>query len=154
MLVHPSGVDVPGSALRFLAARLRERRRALGIPWRRLGAGRTALLTLAPTFAEAVRAASMKAFVILDGTLLPIDRIAADRTFYSGVGTAELGLEHPPVAHGVVGVGRAVLVQAAAEGRCSSKRWSAPSNPPSRIRNVAAASAAIPLPTRYAFAIT
>lgn len=26
----------------------------------------------------------MKAFVLLDGTLLPIDRIAADRPFYSG----------------------------------------------------------------------
>ncbi len=39
---------------------------------------------LAPYLAEAVRAASRKAFVILDGTLLPIDRIAADRPFYSG----------------------------------------------------------------------
>jgi hypothetical protein len=39
---------------------------------------------LAPTLAEVVRAASMKAFVLLDGTLLPIDRIAADRPFYSG----------------------------------------------------------------------
>ena len=42
------------------------------------------LAALAPTLAEAVRAASMKAFVLLDGTLLPIDRIAADRPFYSG----------------------------------------------------------------------
>ncbi|NEB76588.1 transposase family protein, partial [Streptomyces sp. SID14478] len=32
----------------------------------------------------AVRAASMKAYVLLDGTLLAIDRIAADRPFYSG----------------------------------------------------------------------
>lgn len=39
---------------------------------------------LAATLAEAARAASMKAFVLLDGTLLPIDRIAADRPFYSG----------------------------------------------------------------------
>ena len=39
---------------------------------------------LAPGLAEAVRAASRKAFAILDGTLLPIDRIAADRPFYSG----------------------------------------------------------------------
>jgi hypothetical protein len=121
MLVYPSGVDVSTSALRFLAARLRERRRALGTRWRRLNAGRQALLTLAhlrngqpyaqlaagfeigtttayryiteavnllaalaPTLAEAVRAASTKAYVILDGTLLPIDRIAADRPFYSG----------------------------------------------------------------------
>ncbi|WP_330282259.1 IS5 family transposase [Streptomyces sp. NBC_00588] len=121
MLVYSSGVDVSSSALRFLAARLRERRRTLGTRWRRLSAGRQALLTLAhlrngqpyaqlaagfgvgtttvyryvneavellaalaPTLAEAVRAASMKAFVILDGTLLSIDRIAADRPFYSG----------------------------------------------------------------------
>ncbi|WP_409470761.1 IS5 family transposase [Streptomyces sp. HC307] len=42
------------------------------------------LAALAPTLAEAVRTASSKAFVLLDGTLLPIDRIAADRPFYSG----------------------------------------------------------------------
>lgn len=42
------------------------------------------LAALAPSLAEAVRAASTKAYLILDGTLLPIDRIAADRPFYSG----------------------------------------------------------------------
>ena len=42
------------------------------------------LATLAPTLTEAMNTASTKAFVILDGTLLPIDRIAADRPFYSG----------------------------------------------------------------------
>ena len=121
MLVYPSGVDVSSTALRFLAARLKERRRTLGTRWRRLSAGRQALLALAhlrngqpyaqlaagfgigtttvyryiteaiellaalaPTLAEAVRAASMKAYLILDGTLLPIDRIAADRPFFSG----------------------------------------------------------------------
>jgi hypothetical protein len=121
MLVYPSGVDVSSSALRFLAARLREHRRALGTRWRRLSAGRQALLALAhlrngqpyaqlaagfgigtttvyryvteavellaalaPTLTEAMRAASMKAYLLLDGTLLPIDRIAADRPFYSG----------------------------------------------------------------------
>ncbi|MEV8563464.1 transposase family protein [Streptomyces sp. NPDC051917] len=40
--------------------------------------------TLAPSLADAVRTASVKAYLILDGTLLPIDRIAADRPFYSG----------------------------------------------------------------------
>lgn len=38
----------------------------------------------ASDLATAVRSATRKAFVILDGTLLPIDRIAADRPFYSG----------------------------------------------------------------------
>ncbi|MBN3933202.1 IS5 family transposase [Streptomyces verrucosisporus] len=42
------------------------------------------LAALAPTLDEAARAASRKAYVLLDGTLLPIDRIAADRPFYSG----------------------------------------------------------------------
>lgn len=42
------------------------------------------LAALAPDLAEAVRAASHKAFVILDGTLLAIDGIAADQPFYSG----------------------------------------------------------------------
>jgi hypothetical protein len=117
MLPYPSGVDVSSSALRFLAARLRDHRRALGTRWRRLNAGRQAPLTLAhlrngqlttgfgigtttayryiteavnllaalaPTLTEAERATSTKAYVILDGTLLPIDRIAADRPFYSG----------------------------------------------------------------------
>lgn len=35
------------------------------------------LSTLAPTLAEAMKTIRTKAFVILDGTLLPIDRIAA-----------------------------------------------------------------------------
>ena len=42
------------------------------------------LATLAPSLTDAVRTASVKAYVILDGTLLPIDRIAADRPYYSG----------------------------------------------------------------------
>ncbi|PWI14476.1 IS5 family transposase [Streptomyces sp. Act143] len=42
------------------------------------------LAALVPGLADAVRTASVKAYLILDGTLLPIDRIAADRPFYSG----------------------------------------------------------------------
>lgn len=38
-----------------------------------------AAATLAPSGADAARTASTKAFVLLDGTLLPIDRIAADK---------------------------------------------------------------------------
>ena len=47
MLVYPSGVDVSSSALRLLSTRLRQHRRAIGSRWRRLSAGRQALLTLA-----------------------------------------------------------------------------------------------------------
>lgn len=121
MLVYPSGVDVSSSALRFLTQQLRRHRRTIGSRWRRLSAGRQALLALAhlrvghtyaqlaagfgvgtttayryvteavellaalaPSLADAVRTASVKAFVILDGTLLPIDRIVADHPFHSG----------------------------------------------------------------------
>ncbi|WP_327699800.1 transposase family protein [Streptomyces sp. NBC_00459] len=42
------------------------------------------LATLAPSLAEAMKTIRTKAFVILDGTLLPIDRIAADTPYYSG----------------------------------------------------------------------
>ncbi|MET7782552.1 transposase family protein [Streptomyces sp. NPDC005388] len=42
------------------------------------------LSVLAPSLEQAITTAAAKAFVILDGTLLPIDRIAADRPFYSG----------------------------------------------------------------------
>jgi hypothetical protein len=121
MLVYPSGIDLSSSALRFLSALLAVRRRDVGTRWRRLSAGRQALLVLAhlrcghtyaqlaagfgigtttvhryvaeavevlaaqaPDLAAAARTAARKAFVILDGTLLPIDRIAADRPYYSG----------------------------------------------------------------------
>ena len=116
MLVYPAGVDLSTSALRFLSRELAAHRREQGTRWRRLTAGRQALLVLAhlrcghtyaqlaagfgvgtttayryiteavgllaalaATLAEAVKTASTKAFVILDGTLLPIDRIATDR---------------------------------------------------------------------------
>jgi hypothetical protein len=42
------------------------------------------LAAVAPCLAEAMRTIRTKAFVILDGTLLPIDRIAADTPCYSG----------------------------------------------------------------------
>ncbi|WP_189152184.1 transposase family protein [Streptomyces lacrimifluminis] len=42
------------------------------------------LAALAPSLAEAMVTIRTKAFVILDGTLLPIDRIAADTPYYSG----------------------------------------------------------------------
>ncbi len=47
MLVYPSGVDVSSSALRFLTQQLRRHRHEIGSRWRRLSAGRQALLTLA-----------------------------------------------------------------------------------------------------------
>ncbi|MFD3844848.1 transposase family protein [Streptomyces microflavus] len=43
-----------------------------------------ALAAFAPSLAEAMLTIREKAFVILDGTLLPIDRIAADTPYYSG----------------------------------------------------------------------
>ncbi|MFD4968451.1 transposase family protein [Streptomyces sp. NPDC058417] len=42
------------------------------------------LAALAPTLQQAMQAAATKAYVTLDGTLLSIDRVAADRPFCSG----------------------------------------------------------------------
>ncbi|MGA5065262.1 transposase family protein [Streptomyces exfoliatus] len=121
MLVYPSSMDLSSRTLRCLTGRLAVRRGEIGTRWRRLTAGRQALLALAhlrcgdtyaqlaagfgigiatvdryireavevlasvaPTPAEVMPIARAKAFVILDGTLLPIDRIAADRPYYSG----------------------------------------------------------------------
>ncbi|MFJ9159229.1 transposase family protein [Streptomyces griseoviridis] len=121
MLVYPSSIDLSNRTLRYLSARLHARRGEIGTRWRRLPAGRQALLalghprcgdtyarlaagfrtgiatvhryirevidvlaSLAPTLTEAMKAIRTKAFVILDGTLLPIDRIAADTPYYSG----------------------------------------------------------------------
>ncbi|GAA3047712.1 hypothetical protein GCM10017562_07160 [Streptomyces roseofulvus] len=111
-----AGVAADGNPLRLPSPPPRDRLR-----WRRLSAGRQALLTLAhlrtghtyaqlatgfgvgtttafryvteavellaaraPSLTDAVRAASVKAYLILDGPLLPIDRMAADRPFHSG----------------------------------------------------------------------
>ncbi|MFK0100172.1 transposase family protein [Streptomyces sp. NPDC091040] len=121
MLVYPSSIDLSSRTLHYLSARLHARRREVGTRWRRLPAGRQALLALAhlrcgdtyaqlaagfrisiatvyryirevidvlaalaPTLTEAMKTIRTKAFVILDGTLPPIDRIAADTPYYSG----------------------------------------------------------------------
>ncbi|MGP3953874.1 transposase family protein [Streptomyces sp. 7N604] len=121
MLVYPSAIDLSNASVQLLTRELAARRRRIGTRWRRLPAGRQALLalahlrcgdtyarlaaafgigiatvyryiseatevlaSLAPTLTQAITTASAKAFVILDGTLLPIDRVAADRPYYSG----------------------------------------------------------------------
>ena len=109
MLSYPSSMQVSNHALTVLADALRHRRSILGSRWRRLPAGKQALLVLAhlpkgetytalaggfgvgtttvhryihegldvlaaaaPTLDQALDVARGKAFVILDGTLLPL----------------------------------------------------------------------------------
>ncbi|WP_405668199.1 transposase [Streptomyces sp. NBC_01166] len=95
MLAHPSSIDLSSRTLHFLTKRLRARQREIGTRWRRLPVGgRQALRCVrevidvlaaaAPTLTEATKTIRAQAFVILDGTLLPIDRIAADTPYYSG----------------------------------------------------------------------
>jgi len=54
--------------------------------WRYVNEGVALLSARAPKLRAALRAArrARLAFVVLDGTLIPIDRVAADRPFYSG----------------------------------------------------------------------
>ena len=125
MLSYPSGISVSSRALTTLAEVLRRHRNQRATRWRKLSAGRQALLVvaylrkgetyaelacgfrigtstvyrylreaigllaaLAPTLQQAIAVAAGKAFVILDGTLLAIDRVAMtsgrDRPYYSG----------------------------------------------------------------------
>lgn len=104
----------PRSGVRGDAGQLPSRRKEIGTRWRRLPAARQALPTLAhlrwsdtyaqlvagfgigittvfrslreavDILAQAMKAIRAKAFVILNGTLLPIDRIDADTLYHSG----------------------------------------------------------------------
>ena len=122
---YPAGMTVSNRSLIMLADALRQRRAVLGTKWRRLDAGRQALLVvahlrkgetyadlargfavgtttvyrylreglevlaaMAPTLDQAIAVAAGKVFVVLDGTLLRIDRVGMtgghDRAYYSG----------------------------------------------------------------------
>ena len=122
---YPAGFTMSNHTLTTLADALRARRSQVGTRWRRLSAGRQALLVLAhlrkgetyadlatgfdigtttvfryvqealevlaalaPSLRDAVAVAVRKAFVILDGTLLRIDRVGMgsgrDRPYFSG----------------------------------------------------------------------
>jgi Helix-turn-helix of DDE superfamily endonuclease/DDE superfamily endonuclease len=52
--------------------------------WRYVSETVRLLASRAPKLRGALRAAHRHAFVVLDGALIPIDRVAADRPFYSG----------------------------------------------------------------------
>lgn len=125
MLSYPSGMNLSTRVLQLVADTLRRHRNEGGTRWRKLTAGRQALLVvaylrkgetyndlacgfqvgtstvyryvreaitllaaMAPTLDQAIEVAQQKAFVILDGTLLRIDRVGMgsgyDRAFYSG----------------------------------------------------------------------
>src|SRR6266487_2383563 len=123
MLFYRAALPLSSRTLTFVAGVIRRHRAAIGSPWRKLNAGRQALLVLvylrkgetftevaagfevgtstawryvqetvallaarAPKLRKAVREAKKAgyAYVVLDGTLIPIDRVAADRPFYSG----------------------------------------------------------------------
>src|SRR5258708_10464247 len=54
--------------------------------WRYAGEAVALLAARSPKLRKAVRDAKKKgyAYVVVDGTLIPVDRVAADRPFYSG----------------------------------------------------------------------
>jgi hypothetical protein len=123
MLFYRAALPLSSRTLTFVSGVIRRHRAAICSPWRKLNAGRQALLVLAylrkgeafaelaagfavgtttawryveetvallaaraPRLRDALRAARKAghAFVVIDGTLIPIDRVAADRPFYSG----------------------------------------------------------------------
>jgi len=113
MLFYPAALPLSAQTLAYAAGVIRGYRWKIGSCWRKLNPGRQALLVLAylrkgETFTElaagfgvgiatawryvtetvgcALAAAKQAghAFVVIDGTLIPTDRLAADRPFYSG----------------------------------------------------------------------
>jgi hypothetical protein len=123
MLFYRAALPLSAQTLAYVAGVIRRHRAAIGSCWRKLNAGRQALLVLvhlrkgetfaglaagfgvgtatawryaretvallaarAPRLGAALAAAKEAghAFVVIDGTLIPIDRVAADRPFYSG----------------------------------------------------------------------
>src|SRR5215469_1089500 len=123
MLFYRAVLPLSSRTLTFVVGLIRRHRTAIGSPWRKLNAGKQALLVLGylrkgEPFAElaagfavgtttawryvnettdllAARAPKLRtaardavkagyAYVVLDGTLIPVDRVAADRPFYSG----------------------------------------------------------------------
>jgi hypothetical protein len=117
MLFYRAALPLSSRTLTFVSGVIRRHRAAIGSPWRKLNAGRQALLVLVylrkgETFTEvaagfevgtttawryvnetvallAARAPRLRqavghAYVVLDGTLIAVDRVAADRPFYSG----------------------------------------------------------------------
>ena len=122
MLSYPSGMNVSSRVLTMLADTLRQHRNERATRWRKLTAGRQALLVvaylrkgetyselacgfqigtstvyrylreaigllaaMAPTLDQAIEVARHKAFVILDGTLLRIDRVGMVSGYDPGV---------------------------------------------------------------------
>jgi len=123
MLFYRAALPLSRQTLSFVAGVIRRHRASIGSLWRKLDAGRQALLVLvhlrkgepfaqvaagfgvgtatawryvtetvallaarAPKLRQAVRAAKKAGcpFVVVDGTLIRTDRVAADRPFYSG----------------------------------------------------------------------
>jgi hypothetical protein len=123
MLSYPSAISLSTRSLTHLADLIRARRQALRSRWRRLDAGRQALLALAhlrngdtparlaagfgigattawryiresvdllaataPTLTTVTATIARLAYAILDGTLIPTDRLGgtADRRYYAG----------------------------------------------------------------------
>jgi len=73
MLFYRAALPLSSRTLAFVSGIIRRYRKSIRPCWRKLNPGQ-------------VRAAKKAgwAFVVLDGTLIPVDRVAADRTFYSG----------------------------------------------------------------------
>src|SRR5215470_3881195 len=100
MLFYRAALPLSSRTLTFVSGLIRRHRTSIGSCWRTLNPGQQALLVLAyrrkgetlarlaaraPKLRQAVRAATKAgyAYVVLDGTLIPVDWVAADRPFYS-----------------------------------------------------------------------
>ncbi len=77
MLFCRAALPLSAQTLSYVAGVIRRHRSKIGSCWRKLNPGRQGLLVLA-----CLRKG--EGFADIDGRLIPIDRVAADRPFYSG----------------------------------------------------------------------
>jgi hypothetical protein len=95
MLSYPATIPLSSRTLNHLAERIRGHRKQRRSRWRRLNLGvatawryvqeaRALLATAADDLATAMQRIGRLAYAILDDTLIPIDRVADQRPYYSG----------------------------------------------------------------------
>jgi DDE superfamily endonuclease len=85
MLFYRATLPLSSRTLTYVTGIIRCHLAAIGSRWRKLNPGRQALLILVYLRkGETFAARGGYAYVVVDGTLIAIDRVAADRPFYSG----------------------------------------------------------------------
>jgi DDE superfamily endonuclease len=128
---EPQAAGPPGPGLPAQGRDVRRARAGSGVgtttAWRYVRETLALLAARAPKLRQAVRAAKTAgyAYAVLDGTLIPVDRVAADRPFYSGKHRRH-GMNLQVIASSR---GDILWVSGAGSGLLSPRRWTPRTSP-------------------------